>query len=86
MPVAVALTAIQTLDGAATVFVPVEGGYAPRSVTTGRADDAQVEIVAGLKAGEAYVSAGSFVIKAELGKAGLEEGEAGEESEQEAAP
>ncbi len=86
VPVAVALTAIQTLDGAATVFVPVEGGYAPRSVTTCRADDAQVEIVAGLKAGEAYVSAGSFVIKAELGKAGLEEDEAGEEGEQEAAP
>jgi len=85
VPVAVALTAIQTLDGAATVFVPVDGGYAPRSVTTGRADDAHVEIVAGLAAGEVYVSAGSFVIKAELGKAGLEE-EEGEEGEQEAAP
>lgn len=80
VPVAVALGAIQTLDGATTLFVPVDGGYAPRNVTLGRSDDARVEIVDGLKAGEAYVSAGSFVIKAELGKAGLEaeEGEAGE--------
>lgn len=83
VPVAVATAAIQTLDGVATVFVPVNGGYAARSVTLGRSDDAQVEIVAGLAAGEAYVAAGSFVVKAELGKAGLEEDE-GEDEEGEA--
>lgn len=83
VPVAVALAALQSLDGTATVFVPVDGGYAPRRVRTGRVDDARVEIVAGLQAGEAYVAAGSFVIKAELGKAGLE---ADDDGGHEAAP
>lgn len=71
VPVAVAAGALQQLDGVDTVFVPVAGGYAPRRVRTGRVDDEGIEIVEGLDAGEAYVAAGSFVIKAELGKAGL---------------
>lgn len=76
VPVAVVATALQTLDGAPTVFVPVAGGYAPRTVRPGRSDGERVEIVDGLAAGEAYVATGSFVVKAELGKAGLEEDEA----------
>ncbi len=76
--VAIAPSALQTLDGAATVFVPVAGGYAPRSVQSGRSDGERIEILSGLAAGEAYVAAGSFVVKAELGKAGLEEDEAAE--------
>jgi len=84
VPVAVALAALQSLDGVATVFVPVDGGYAPRRVRTGRVDDTRIEIVEGLQAGEVYVAAGSFVIKAELGKAGLEADD--DDGEREAAP
>lgn len=79
VPVAVAPAALQSLDGAATVFVPVVGGYAPRRVLTGRADENHVEIIEGLQAGEAYVAAGSFVIKAELGKAGLQADDAADD-------
>lgn len=84
--VAIESTALQTLDGVTTVFVPVPGGYAPRSVQTGRSDASRVEILSGLTAGEAYVAAGSFVVKAELGKAGLEEDEPGKDAPGEAAP
>ncbi|WP_273455274.1 efflux RND transporter periplasmic adaptor subunit [Nevskia ramosa] len=84
--VAIESTALQTLDGVTTVFVPVSGGYAPRSVQTGRSDASRVEILSGLVAGEAYVSAGSFVVKAELGKAGLEEDDADKTEAREAAP
>lgn len=73
VPVAVAATALQTVDGRPVVFVPVAGGYAPRAVRTGRADDRAVEIVEGLAAGEAYVARSSFVVKADLGKSALEE-------------
>jgi membrane fusion protein, heavy metal efflux system len=69
-PVAVAATALQTVDGRRAVFVPHEGGFAPRAVETGRDDDEYVEIVAGLAAGEPYVARNSFLVKAELEKAG----------------
>ena len=69
--VAVQAAALQTLDGQRVVFVPAEGGYAPRAVKTGREDGRAVEILDGLEAGESYVAANSFVVKAELGKAAL---------------
>ena len=84
--VAIESTALQMLDGVTTVFVPMPGGYAPRSVKTGRSDASRVEILSGLTAGESYVSAGSFVVKAELGKAGLEEDEPEKAAPAEAAP
>ena len=37
-------------------------------MTIGRSNGKEVEIVKGLKAGAQYAAAGSFVIKAELGK------------------
>lgn len=77
--VAIEPGALQTLDGLPTVFVPVAGGYAPRAVSLGRSDGERIEILSGLAAGDAYVAAGSFVVKAELGKAGLEEDDAGED-------
>jgi cobalt-zinc-cadmium efflux system membrane fusion protein len=73
VPVAVAATALQTVDGRSVVFVPVEGGYAARAVKTGRADAALVEVLEGLAAGDDYVAVNSFVVKADLGKAALQE-------------
>ena len=47
-----------------------------RPITMGRSADDGVEVLSGLNAGETFASAGSFVIKAQLGK-----GEAGHEEE-----
>jgi len=69
-PVAVEAVALQTVDGERAVFVPHEGGFAPRAVQVGHGDEEYVEITAGLAAGEPYVARNSFLVKAELEKAG----------------
>jgi len=69
-PVAVQATALQSVDGQRAVFVPHEGGFAPRAVQVGQSDDEYVEITAGLAAGDLYVARDSFLVKAELEKAG----------------
>ena len=66
--------AVQTLGGKATVFIATDAGFEARPVQTGRTDGRSVEILSGLAAGEQYVSANSFVLKAELEK-GEEEDE-----------
>jgi len=38
----------------------------------GRSDGKRVEVLQGLRAGAPYASAGSFVVKSELGKASAE--------------
>jgi membrane fusion protein, heavy metal efflux system len=65
--------AVQTVEGEQAVFVPVPGEentFAKRQVATGKPIGGKVPIFAGLKEGEKYVSRGSFILKAELGKAG----------------
>ena len=65
--------AIQTVEGEPAVFVPVEGEpntYAKRAVGIGPSIGGMVPVFAGLKDGERYVNVGSFILKAELGKAG----------------
>jgi cobalt-zinc-cadmium efflux system membrane fusion protein len=56
------------------VFVQKENVFEPRPVDLGRSDAVMTEIVGGLVAGDRYVAANSFILKAELGK-----GEAGHE-------
>ena len=71
--VAVPQEAVQTVEGEPAIFVPVEGEpntFAKRQVGIGRALGGMVPVFAGLKEGERYVAAGSFILKAELGKAG----------------
>jgi len=70
--VTVAADAIQTVDGKPVVFVKEAGGFRARPVTPGRSDGKLTEIVQGLAAGARYAAAGSFVLKAELGKDGAE--------------
>jgi cobalt-zinc-cadmium efflux system membrane fusion protein len=72
VPVAVPAEAVQTIDDKPTVFVRVPGGFIAQPVSTGRSDDKQTEIVRGLKAGTQIAAAGSFIIKAELGKGSAE--------------
>lgn len=68
VPVTVALDAIQTIHEHAVVFVRTRAGFEARDVVTGRSDGRRTEIVRGLAAGEAVAAAGSFLLKAELGK------------------
>lgn len=70
--VAVAADAIQTVDDKPVVFVKVAGGFRAQPVVAGRSDGRLTEIVKGLAAGAQYAAAGSFVLKAELGKDGAE--------------
>lgn len=70
---AVPESAVQTVEGKPAVFVPVEGEantFAKREVRVGPAVGGMVPILSGLKSGERYVAEGSFVLKADLGKAG----------------
>ncbi len=73
--IAVPEQAVQTVEGGPSVFVPVPGEentFAKRSVTVGKAVGGLIPIYSGLVEGEQFVSAGSFILKAELGKAGAE--------------
>lgn len=70
--VAVRASAIQTVEGQAVVFVREGEVFEARKVQIGDRDADWVAIKAGLKAGETYAARNSFVIKAELGKAGAE--------------
>ncbi len=71
-PVTVATSAVQTLEGRQVVFVEVPGGFKAEPVQVGRSDAQRTEIVKGLEAGTRHVSANSFLIKAEIGKASAE--------------
>lgn len=70
--VAVPEAALQTLEGRSVVFVATEGGLKARRVTVGRRGETTAEIVSGLEPGERYAAAGTFLLKAELGKGAAE--------------
>jgi cobalt-zinc-cadmium efflux system membrane fusion protein len=70
VPVAVAVDAIQRLRDWDVVFLAADGVFEAQPVELGRRDATHVEIVSGLAAGQLYVAAGSFVLKAEAGKSG----------------
>jgi cobalt-zinc-cadmium efflux system membrane fusion protein len=70
---AVPIEAVQTVEGGPAVFVPVKGEentFAKRAVSVGPAVGGLVPVLSGLKEGEPIVTAGTFILKAELGKAG----------------
>lgn len=66
--VAVPDSAIQTVEGRTSLFVPVEHGFEPAPVETGLKAGGMTEITSGLRAGDAYVSEGAFTLKAQLEK------------------
>ncbi len=73
VPVAVETSAIQrTENKESVVFLPVEGSYKAQTVQLGKSDGRYTEITSGLQAGQSYVKDGSFMLKAELGKASAE--------------
>jgi len=71
--VSVANDAIQTIHARTVVFVRTQAGFDARTVTTGRSDGRRTEIVAGLAAGTPHAVAGSYLLKADLGKGEAED-------------
>ncbi|GAA0540710.1 hypothetical protein GCM10009098_05360 [Rheinheimera aquimaris] len=62
--------ALQQLDGKQVVFVREGTRYEPRPVQLGRTDGRFSEVLSGLHAAEDYVVVNSYLIKAEIEKAG----------------
>ncbi len=64
-------TALQTEDGDDVVFVRTDPStYEKRVVEPGKRDNTHVEILSGINAGDEVVVEQSYLVKAELGKAG----------------
>lgn len=59
---------IQNIGGEDIVFVQTEQGFEPRNVELGQSTGNNIEIISGIKAGEKYVSKGSFTLKSEMMK------------------
>ncbi|KKO21219.1 MAG: efflux transporter protein [Candidatus Brocadia fulgida] len=70
VPVAVSVDAIQTFRDVSVVFVQYDNVFEVRPLELGRNDGRWVEVVRGLSPGERYVARNSFILKADLGKAG----------------
>ncbi len=70
-PLVVRNEAVQTFRGKLVVFVQYDDQYEAHPVTLGKSDDRFTEVLKGLSAGERYVTNNSYVLKAEMGKAGM---------------
>lgn len=65
--------ALQTFEGKSVVFVPTghaPGEFRPQEVVVGPVVGGMVAVLEGLAEGDEYVCAGSFLVKAEIGKSG----------------
>ena len=70
VPLAVSIEGIQSLRDWKVVFARYGDAFEARPISTGRSDDKHIEVLDGLLPGERYAALNSFLIKAELGKAG----------------
>ena len=68
--VAVSAEAIQGLRDWSVVFGRYGDAFEARPLKLGRSDGTMVEVLKGLAAGEKYAARNSFIIKADIGKAG----------------
>ncbi|MET0583171.1 MAG: efflux RND transporter periplasmic adaptor subunit [Pseudoxanthomonas sp.] len=66
----VPLSALQNFRDRDAVFIRVGDTYEVRPVALGKRDAAQVEVLSGLKAGDAVVTEQSYLIKADIEKSG----------------
>jgi cobalt-zinc-cadmium efflux system membrane fusion protein len=72
LPVAVAVrrTGLQSFRGGPVVFARVGDEYEVRMLELGREDADRVEVLKGLRPGERYVTRNSYLVKADIEKAG----------------
>lgn len=72
VPIAVKTSAIQRMEGKSVVFMQEGDRFTMRPIKTGVSDSQWTEVREGVRPGETYVSENSFIIKADIGKAGAE--------------
>ncbi len=72
VPLAVQVAALQDMDGKTVIFERLGERYVARPVTVGRRDRNFAEITGGIEAGARYVTANSYLVKADIGKSGAE--------------
>ncbi|MGJ8620959.1 MAG: efflux RND transporter periplasmic adaptor subunit [Methylophilaceae bacterium] len=70
VPLAVSVEGIQKIRDWTVVFGRYGDYFEARPLTLGLGDDRYVEVLQGLKVGEQYAAGNSFLIKADIGKAG----------------
>jgi cobalt-zinc-cadmium efflux system membrane fusion protein len=70
VPLVVPGAAVQTFRDWQVVFVNVGDDYEVRPLRLGRSDGELVEVLAGIEPGDRYVSANSYVVKADIEKSG----------------
>ena len=70
VPVAIAVDAVQSLRDWTVVFGRYGDHFEARPITLGRRDEKTVEVLSGLNPGESYAATNSYLIKADIGKAG----------------
>lgn len=70
VPLAVSVEGIQTLRDWTVVFGRYGEYFEARPLTLGRRDDKYVEVLSGIQVGDRYAAGNSFLIKADIGKAG----------------
>jgi len=71
-PIVVDKRAIQLLEDETVIFIKQGEKFIPTPIVLGRADNTHVEVVSGVTKGTEYVSENSFILKADLLKAGAE--------------
>lgn len=70
VPMAVLADGVQSLGSGPVVFGRYGQLFEARPVETGRSDGRYVEVLKGMTVGERYASKNSFLVKADIGKAG----------------
>jgi cobalt-zinc-cadmium efflux system membrane fusion protein len=66
--------AVQTVEGAAVVFVQVPGGFRATPILAGRQASGRTEVLRGLTGDERIAAANAFLLKAEMVKGEAEHG------------
>ncbi len=62
--------AFQEIEGKNVIFVTNKGGYETRELQIGQTDGRFSQVISGLAAGDKYALINSYLLKADLGKAG----------------
>ena len=70
VPLAISAEAVQTLRDSPVVFGRYGNQFEARPITLGRSDGKTIEVLGGLEPGERYAARNSYLIKADIGKAG----------------
>jgi membrane fusion protein, heavy metal efflux system len=73
VPLAVPVSALQSIGGQRVVFVRTADGFEKRAVSIGHSDEQIAEVIGGLKPAESVAASNTFLLKSELLKGGVED-------------